>query len=129
MLTCGAGHTLAGNTAQEGQSAIMRSYPNPATEDIRLHDVLFALSDPTRLAIAALLKDGREVTSGELDVPVSKSTLSHHLKILREAGITRTRTEGLRCYISFRQADLELLFPGMFDLVLSYANIAEMQNA
>ena len=107
----------------------MRSYPNPATEDIRLHDVLFALSDPTRLAITALLLDGREVTSGELETPVSKSTLSHHLKILREAGVTKTRTEGLRCYISFRRTDLEHRFPGMFDLILRYAQADEMQPA
>lgn len=107
----------------------MRNYPNPETEDIRLHDVLFALSDPTRLAIAALLMNGREVTSGELDAPLSKSTLSHHLKILRESGITRTRTEGLRCYISFRRTDLEHRFPGMFNLILRYAQETEMQEA
>jgi DNA-binding transcriptional ArsR family regulator len=115
----------AGQHTETVQMAL-RSYPNPEAEDIRLHDVLFALSDPTRLSIAALLADGREVTSGELDVPVSKSTLSHHLRILREAGVTRTRTEGLRCYISFRWTDLEQRFPGMFDLVLRYAGEAEV---
>ncbi len=99
----------------------MRSYPNPAVQDIRLHSVLFALSDPTRLAIVTGLIDGREVTSGELGDSLSRSTVSHHLKILREAGITRTRTEGTRCYISLRRDDLEARFPGMFEMVLKYA--------
>ena len=60
---------------------------HPATADLSLTRVLSALSDPLRLGIVCLLSDGQERQWGELDAPVSKSTLSHHMKTLRSAGI------------------------------------------
>jgi DNA-binding transcriptional ArsR family regulator len=99
-----------------------RTYFHPSTADVRLQDVLFALSDPTRLAIASELADGSERTSGELlNGSVPKSTMSHHLKILREAGITRSRVDGMRCFVSLRQKDLELRFPKMFKMLMGFA--------
>lgn len=56
---------------------------------------------------------------GELDAPVSNSTLSHHLKVLRAAGVTRTRDEGTRCYVHLRSGDLEARFPGLLESVLN----------
>ena len=75
--------------------------------------MLFALSDPTRLAIARALADGEEHSAGDLAGDVPKSTMSHHLKILREAGITSTRPEGMRCRVSLRRAELNRRFPGL----------------
>lgn len=91
---------------------------HPATEDLSLTRVLAALSDPIRLGVVLLLSDGQERQWGELDAPVSKSTLSHHMKTLRSAGITRTRDEGTRCYVRLRSDDLQARFPGVLASVL-----------
>jgi DNA-binding transcriptional ArsR family regulator len=94
-----------------------RDFTQPEIETVALHAVLFALSDPTRLVIARALADGEEHSAG--DVP--KSTLSHHLKILREAGITSTRPEGMRCRVSLRRAELNRRFPGLLAAILKNA--------
>lgn len=97
-----------------------RSFPHPRLEEVALADVLFALSDPTRLNIVAMLADGAEHSSGELAGEVPKSTMSHHLKILREAGLTRTVPEGMRCRITLRRAEIERRFPGVLDAILQH---------
>jgi DNA-binding transcriptional ArsR family regulator len=102
----------------------VRTYPVPDVKDIDLHRVLFALSDPTRLAMTRELRDAGELSVGEqLSGAVPKSTLSHHNKILRESGLTSTRPEGTRCYISLRRDDLELRFPGLLDMLLMYSTV------
>jgi DNA-binding transcriptional ArsR family regulator len=53
---------------------------------------------------------------------VAKSTLSHHLRMLRDAGVTRTRQEGTRCFVELRRGDLETRFPGLLNAVLSAAD-------
>lgn len=50
---------------------------------------------------------------------IAKSTLSHHLRTLREAGVTRTQIEGTRRIMSIRTEDLELLFPGLLDSIFT----------
>lgn len=68
--------------------------------------------------LVRLLSDRVERQWGELDVPVAKSTLSHHLKVLRSSGVTRTREEGTRCYVHLRADELEERFPGLLRSVL-----------
>ncbi|MFT3803442.1 MAG: helix-turn-helix domain-containing protein [Burkholderiaceae bacterium] len=98
-----------------------RAYPHPEVEDLTLHRVLFALSDPTRMAIVAELDRGGERVFGDLlDGAIAKSTLSHHLKILREAGITNALPDGQRCVISLRARDLESRFPGLLQAVMAH---------
>lgn len=87
--------------------------------------VLAALSDPTRIGIVRVLADGRERGWGQLRAPVAKSTLSHHLKILREAGITRTRQEGTRCYVTLRRAELDEV-PDLTRALLSAADAEDV---
>ncbi|MFI0975749.1 MULTISPECIES: ArsR/SmtB family transcription factor [unclassified Streptomyces] len=99
----------------------MRHYFHPEIEDVCLPDVLFALSDATRLGIAVALADGQERTAGELGGSIAKSTMTHHLKILREAGTLHVRSEGTRCYNSLRLAELEDRFPGLLDQLLAFA--------
>ncbi|MCX4403422.1 helix-turn-helix domain-containing protein [Streptomyces sp. NBC_01764] len=86
--------------------------------------LLGALSDPTRLGIVRVLSDGAERGWGQLRAPVAKSTLSHHLKVLREAGVTRTRQDGTRCFVTLRRDSLDARFPGLLPALLSAA-IAE----
>jgi DNA-binding transcriptional ArsR family regulator len=88
----------------------------PAEADITT--VLQALSDPVRLAIVRQLGATTELSCGELEVPVGKSTSSHHLKVLTAAGIVAQRQEGVRKYIRLRRSDLDRRFPGLIDSVL-----------
>lgn len=87
-----------------------------------LVSVMAALSDPIRVGLVRVLSDNRERGWGELQAPVAKSTLSHHLRVLRDAGITRTRQEGTRCYVTLRREDLQTRFPGLLDVVLGAAD-------
>ena len=98
----------------------MRSVNHPTLDDLRLPDVLHALSDPVRLDIVGHLASaaGEECPCGALCASVSKSTLSHHLKVLREAGITRTRANGTHRLVSLRDEELEQRFPGLLGSVL-----------
>ena len=95
-----------------------RDFTQPEIEDVQLEQVLFALSDPTRLAIARALADGEAHSAGDLAGDIPKSTMSHHLKILREAGITTTRAEGMRCRVSLRRTELNRRFPGLMAAIL-----------
>ncbi|MDQ3936822.1 MAG: metalloregulator ArsR/SmtB family transcription factor, partial [Actinomycetota bacterium] len=72
----------------------MRNVHHPSCEEISLHEVLHALSDPVRLEIVRGLAAGTEKPCGSLGVPVSRSTLSHHLKVLREAGVIEGERRG-----------------------------------
>jgi DNA-binding transcriptional ArsR family regulator len=99
----------------------MRAITHPEAERFELPGLLHALSDPVRLQIVLALADCDEVSSGGLEVPVSKSTLSHHLKVLREAGLTRTRSEGVLRLVSLRRDDVESRFPGLLACVLVHA--------
>ena len=58
---------------------------------------------------------------GQLDLRVSKSTGSHHLKTLHLAGITAERQQGVCKYISLRRSELDERFPGLLDSVTSAA--------
>jgi DNA-binding transcriptional ArsR family regulator len=94
-----------------------RTIHHPATSELDLATVLRTLGDPVRLAIVRLLQEDGErrcaMLSEELDIP--NSTLSYHLRQLREAGITRTRAEGTERYSSLRADDLDARFPGLLE--------------
>ncbi len=96
----------------------MREPYHPARDEITLPGVLYALSDPLRLEIIRILEATGETPCGAVDLGVPKSTLSHHLKVLREAGVTRARSQGTWLFISLRREDLDERFPGLFDAVL-----------
>ncbi len=99
----------------------MRLIRHPAADEIELTAVLHALSDPVRLHIVRTLAESQECSCGALETTVSKSTLSHHLKVLREAGITQTRVEGTQRLVSLRRRDLDARTPGLLGCVLSAA--------
>ncbi|MBL0887957.1 ArsR/SmtB family transcription factor [Myceligenerans indicum] len=96
----------------------MRQVRHPERDEITFIAVVAAFSDPIRVGLLRVLADGRERQWGELRAPVAKSTLSHHLRVLRDAGVTRTRQEGTRCYVELRREDLDARFPGLVDAVL-----------
>jgi DNA-binding transcriptional ArsR family regulator len=96
----------------------MRAVSHPDLDDLELCNVLHALSDPVRLEIVRSLAIGGEQHCGAFGSPVTKSTLSHHLKVLREAGVTITRADGTRRMVALRRDELDLRFPGVLASVL-----------
>jgi len=91
----------------------------PAAEELDLVEVLQALGDPVRLQIVRVLDEGDgAIACHEMGLPVSKSTGSHHLKVLREAGVVQGKVDGTRRYYTLRRDDLEARFPGLLDSVL-----------
>jgi DNA-binding transcriptional ArsR family regulator len=98
--------------------AITEEITEPPVEQLDLARVLHALSDPVRLDIVRQLESEAECRCGTVVAPVSKSTLSHHLKVLREAGVVTSRNEGTRRFYSLRRADLDARFPGLLTSVL-----------
>src|SRR3954447_1038745 len=91
---------------------------HPAADELELAAVLHALSDPIRLGIVRDLSDRGACNCGTFAVPVAKSTLSHHLRVLREAGLTFTEPAGTQRVVSLRRTDLDARFPGLLDAVL-----------
>ncbi|MCY8039668.1 ArsR family transcriptional regulator [Bacillus paralicheniformis] len=83
-----------------------------------LSAVLYALSDQIRLQIIKNLAEAGEQSCSAVNVPIPKSTLSHHFKVLRESGVIHTRIEGTQRFISLRQEDLDSRFPGLLQVVL-----------
>jgi DNA-binding transcriptional ArsR family regulator len=95
--------------------------PHPDLDDLDLAAVLHALSDPVRLEIVAGLARGEERTCGSFDVNVTKSTCTHHFRVLREAGLIRQRQRGTARLNSLRRDDLEARFPGLLGTILEAA--------
>jgi DNA-binding transcriptional ArsR family regulator len=90
-------------------------FPQPATADLQLSTVLKALADPVRLGIVQKLSDDEYHSCGveEYGLALHKSTLSHHFKTLREAGVTATVVLGREHEVKLRRADLDARFPGL----------------
>jgi DNA-binding transcriptional ArsR family regulator len=104
----------------------MKYYQHPTREQITLTNVLHALSDPVRLNFVQCLANlGCEQPCGVIPATVAKSTMSHHLRVLREAGIVHIRTEGTQSLTSLRWDDLEARFPGVLKAVLKAASETE----
>ena len=102
-------------------ATIAHEIPHPARDDLDLASVLHALSDPVRLEIVAGLADGAERACGSFDVGVTKSTCTHHFRVLREAGLIRQRQQGTMRLNSLRRDDLEARFPGLLGTILKAA--------
>ncbi len=103
----------------------MRLIQHPNTEQISIADLLYALGDPVRLEIVRrLVHDGEQscasLCSG-VDAQIAKSTMSNHFRILRTAGVISTRREGTQLLNSLRREDLDTLFPGLLDIVVTAA--------
>lgn len=98
---------------------------HPAREDLELGAVLHALSDPVRLSIVAeLSRSEGEYTCGSFALPVTKSTCTHHFKVLRESGLIHQRPQGTTRLNRLRREDIEARFPGLLQTVLRAADRA-----
>ncbi|HWD84650.1 MAG TPA: winged helix-turn-helix domain-containing protein [Solirubrobacteraceae bacterium] len=76
------------------------------------------MSDPIRLRIVSELNEGGERACGAFNLPITKSTCSHHFRVLREAGVISTRVAGKSRINVLRREALEDRFPGLLDAIL-----------
>jgi DNA-binding transcriptional ArsR family regulator len=106
---------------EPAEEAFAGSLIDIAPDDLELSTVLQALSDPIRLRIVASLADDLEWTCGSFELPIAKSTKSHHLRVLGEAGIVSRRVDGKCRMIKLRRTEMDERFPGLLEAVLSAA--------
>ncbi|WP_030762097.1 MULTISPECIES: ArsR/SmtB family transcription factor [unclassified Streptomyces] len=99
-----------------------RTLVHPEAGEIRLEGVLHALSDPVRLSIVLdLAASAEDLACSYFDLPVTKSTTTHHFRVLRESGVVRQAYRGTTKLNALRREELQELFPGLLDSVLAAA--------
>lgn len=100
-------------------------------EEIELGAVLSALADPHRRKVIRDLvndADGSERSCTSFGLDLSKSTRSHHFKVLREAGLVHQVDRGNRSEVTLRRHDLETRFPGLLALIGQEGTPAQEPN-
>ncbi|UQW99941.1 ArsR family transcriptional regulator [Streptomyces sp. RerS4] len=103
-----------------------RALAHPERDEIRLEGVLHALSDPIRLRIVCeLAASEAELACSYFVLPVTKSTTTHHFRVLRESGVIRQTYRGTAKMNGLRRADLQALYPDLLDSVLAAAAAEE----
>jgi DNA-binding transcriptional ArsR family regulator len=93
---------------------------HPEVAEMDLTMILGALADPLRRkVISDLIAEpyGTERHCSSFGLPISKSTRSHHFRILREAGLIRQVDRGNSRMAQLRRDDVEKRFPGLLDAV------------
>jgi DNA-binding transcriptional ArsR family regulator len=98
-----------------------RQLDHPEPADIRLEAVLRACADPIRLRIIRALAADVTPSCGEIGLECSKSTATHHFRVLREAGVITQRYQGTAKVNELRRDDLDKVFPGLLDTLLASA--------
>lgn len=103
--------------------SVIDDVTEPEAVDFELPRVLAALADRHRLAtVQYLARTGESWCSRvmqDIGLEMSKSTFSHHLRILREAGVVAKRMEGTKSFMCVRKADIDARFPGLIDSILN----------
>ncbi|WP_436790824.1 ArsR/SmtB family transcription factor [Yinghuangia sp. YIM S10712] len=99
-------------TRQKNKDARIPAHPDVRT--ISLQQVLEALVDPVRRHIvSALYASHEDLACGTIDLPVSKSTATHHFHVLREAGLIRQYYVGTSRMNALRRDEIDEAFPGL----------------
>jgi DNA-binding transcriptional ArsR family regulator len=98
---------------------------HPALADVALTRILAALADPGRLRAVRTLACSQGSACTELQteagLKVTKSTMSHHLRIMREAGLVHVSVQGSRRVVTLRRVELDAQYPGLLDAILDSA--------
>ncbi|MDQ0776553.1 DNA-binding transcriptional ArsR family regulator [Streptomyces aurantiacus] len=89
-------------------------------DDVPILTALAALADPVRASLVREMAKSPAWTRscGSFDVPVGKAALSHHLVVLRGAGLLEQRDEGPKRFNRLRREEFDARFPGLLALVL-----------
>jgi DNA-binding transcriptional ArsR family regulator len=106
----------------------MKPLFHPSIEDVTVEGILYALSDPVRVAIyadivGATCSQNCSSFSKVSEKTIPKSTLSQHFKALREAGLIRGERRGVEMHNTSRCAEIEKRFPGLIRAIVSAHNI------
>lgn len=99
-----------------------KSVDHPAIEDVAIDDVLHALADPTRRRIVRMLAADGDRACGTFGLGVAPSTLSHHFKALRNAGLIHQYNSGRQRMNTLRLTELDTRFPGLVASILDLAD-------
>ncbi|MFD9339346.1 ArsR/SmtB family transcription factor [Streptomyces sp. NPDC060028] len=91
---------------------------HPTADRLELVEVLAALGHPVRLEIVRKLASGEAAFCGEVVPDLPRSSVTHHLRTLRESGVICQQPQGRKLYLVLRRDDLEQRFPGLLELVL-----------
>lgn len=107
--------------------SMQRPFVHPATEDIKLESVLYALADPVRLAIVKKLAHRGCPTNCQTAAPenLPKSTQSHHYQVLREAGLIRSERRGTEVVNTLRCDEIDARYPGLIESIMRAARLCE----
>ncbi|QCT01106.1 ArsR family regulatory protein [Paenibacillus algicola] len=99
----------------------MKNLYHPPLETIPYSKVLQALSEPNRIRMVRCLYHSGEnnCTAYSNSLMLNKSTVSHHIKILREAGLIQGRIEGKEHIYSLRKEEMNEKFPGLLESLVS----------
>ena len=112
----------------------MRPLFHPSLEEITVEGILYALSDPVRVAIFADIaaQECSQNCSMFLtvrDKAIPKSTLSQHFRALREAGLIRGERRGVEMHNVSRCAEVEERFPGLIRAIVNAHTIQSKDEA
>ncbi|MFN3005020.1 ArsR/SmtB family transcription factor [Mycolicibacterium wolinskyi] len=94
---------------------------HPTRDQIKIDRVLSALGNPLRLAVVRVLLGGGEQNCGSVLKVLgvtSKSTMTHHWRVLRESGVIWQQPSGRENLLSLRRDDLDARYPGLLEAVL-----------
>lgn len=94
--------------------------PHPATADVTLDAVLQAFADPQRRAILAQIGAAPGIVCSDVAPDLPRSTVSVHLKRLREAGLIRQERQGQLIANAPRADGAAERFPDLVRSVRSY---------
>ncbi|ADJ49044.1 ArsR family transcriptional regulator [Amycolatopsis mediterranei S699] len=101
-----------------------RALPEPSVDSFDLTVILGALAEPGRRALMTELYRSPEpidcaVIAATVDLGLSNPTISHHYRVLREAGLIRTVAEGRKRMVRVRREEMEARFPGLLAAILA----------
>lgn len=90
-----------------------------------MNEVFKAVSDKTRRAILQLLRE-RDMTAGEIadQFDISKPSISHHLNILRQAGLVMDERQGQNIFYSLNTT----VFHELLQWVVSFCDKEGVRN-
>ncbi|MDV3125782.1 helix-turn-helix domain-containing protein [Mycobacterium sp. 21AC1] len=90
--------------------------------DMTLGVVLAALADPHRRRVVAELAEASsdlERTCSSFALRVTKSTATHHFRVLNESGLIQLTDYGNRKGVLLRRAEIDRQFPGLLALLVT----------
>ena len=102
----------------------MKPLVHPAIEDVPLEVILHALADPVRVTLFydIVYQEGPKNCTklvSVLDRPIPKSTLSQHMRILREAGLIRGERHGHEMRNTSRYEEVDKRYPGLLLAIIT----------